>query len=327
MNKKQQPRCHGNHPSYKLPPLVVCMAFILLIIPLLHWMDSPYQGAVAMPTKDSDDAALKLSQHFDNGKNKKEEEERTRKENNARTGEMNKNIEIMVSNETTPVFPRGEIELARVARELIHAGTYGLLSTLTKREGETKGHVVEEPFGNIVSYSASDEANTNGTVYFYMTPMDVSVVDLETGSGGRCALTVSAAMLRRDGGSFRGFVCGNRDHRNDDDDDDDDEGVSYIDEQDPRCARVILTGRMVAMREDTKEEKHRVKAAKKFLFKEHPQMRFWPSNHHFSVYFMAVDHVYLLHAFGGMREVDVEAYRSKQASPMRGGYGRHGDGH
>ncbi|KAJ8397910.1 hypothetical protein AAFF_G00432570 [Aldrovandia affinis] len=102
------------------------------------------------------------------------------------------------------------------------------------------------PFGNIFSVSDGPLGNSTGIPYFYVTPMDKSVTDLM--SFPLASLTFSEA---------EGDFC----------------RKNMYDPEDPRCARLTLTGKMV------KVGAEEVEFAKAAMFSRHPVMKKWPAGH------------------------------------------------
>uniref|UniRef100_A0A671K626 Cellular repressor of E1A-stimulated genes 2 n=1 Tax=Sinocyclocheilus anshuiensis TaxID=1608454 RepID=A0A671K626_9TELE len=90
------------------------------------------------------------------------------------------------------------------------------------------------PFGNIVSVSDGPADNSTGVPYFYVTPMDNTVTDL------------------------RSFPFAS---------------LNVYDPEDPRCARLTLTGKMVEVGPEELD------FAKEAMFSRHPVMKKWPPGH------------------------------------------------
>jgi len=83
----------------------------------------------------------------------------------------------------------------------------------------TRKEILGSPFVNVFSMSdGATSAESTGVPYFYLTIMEVSVKDL--GEDNRASMTLSLAQ---------GNYCTER----------------VLDPEDPRCAHIILTGRMV----------------------------------------------------------------------------------
>ncbi|KAM7407187.1 hypothetical protein PAMA_003085 [Pampus argenteus] len=161
-------------------------------------------------------------------------------------------------------------ESARTARYIAHNSDWGHLAT-TSTQDKIKGL----PFGNIFSVSDGPLDNSTGVIYFYVTPMDNSVADLT--SNPYASLTFSEA---------EGEFC----------------RQMLYDPEDPRCARLTLTGKMV---EVAPEE---LTFAKEAMFSRHPVMAKWPVGHKW--FFMKMDliQVWLQDWVGGTSLIPLEDY-------------------
>ncbi|XP_020794864.1 protein CREG2 [Boleophthalmus pectinirostris] len=161
-------------------------------------------------------------------------------------------------------------ETARTARYIAHNSDWGVLSTISSQEG-IKGI----PFGNIFSVSDGPLENSTGIIYFYMTPMDNSVSDLKISP--YASLTFSEA---------EGDFC----------------RQMMYDPEDPRCARLTLTGKMMEVPPED------VSFAKEAMFSRHPVMAKWPVSHKW--FFMRLDliQVWLQDWTGGTSLIPLEDY-------------------
>ncbi|KAI1885363.1 hypothetical protein AGOR_G00219370 [Albula goreensis] len=170
----------------------------------------------------------------------------------------------------SPPPPPPHEETARTARYMAHFSDWGHLATISSMD-KIKGL----PFGNIFSVSDGPPGNSTGIPYFYVTPMDNTVVDLR--SFPMASLTFSEA---------EGDYC----------------RKNQFDPEDPRCARLTLTGKMV---EVPPEELDFAMAA---MFSRHPVMKKWPPGHHW--FFMKLDlvQVWLQNWFGGVSLIPLDVY-------------------
>merc|ERR1711933_561870 len=82
------------------------------------------------------------------------------------------------------------------------------------------------------------------------------------------------------------------------------------DEEDPRCARLSLGGRLVEV-----SDKMELEEAKTAVFAKHPSMREWygdgdddPSGHDFKFWKMELEEIWLVDFFGGAAHIDAEAW-------------------
>uniref|UniRef100_A0A8D3BDI4 Cellular repressor of E1A-stimulated genes 2 n=1 Tax=Scophthalmus maximus TaxID=52904 RepID=A0A8D3BDI4_SCOMX len=161
-------------------------------------------------------------------------------------------------------------ETARTARYIAHYSDWGHLSTIS-----TIDKIKGLPFGNIFSVSDGPSDNSTGVIYFYVTPMDNTVSDLK--SNPYASLTFSEA---------EGEFC----------------RQMVYDPEDPRCARLTLTGKMV---EVAPEE---LALAKEAMFSRHPVMAKWPVGHKWFFMKLELVQVWLQDWFGGTSLVPIEDY-------------------
>ena len=80
------------------------------------------------------------------------------------------------------------------------------------------------------------------------------------------------------------------------------------DEQDPRCAHLILTGTVVKIEDGSEEGK----LAREALFSRHPAMEFWPEDHGWFFCKLDIENILLLNYFGGAVNVPVDDYFAAQ---------------
>ncbi|XP_045118753.1 protein CREG1-like isoform X2 [Portunus trituberculatus] len=163
-------------------------------------------------------------------------------------------------------------QVAKVARYVVHISEWGSVST-TSTADPIKGY----PFGNIMSISDGPVDRASGTPYAYITRMDLTGKDLLTDT--RATLSISEAQSD---------YCQKHD----------------LDPEDPRCARILLTGNMVEVKNGTSEAEF----AKAALFSRHPVMETWPADHNWIFVKLNIKHIYVLDFFGGASEVDVVDY-------------------
>uniref|UniRef100_A0A671XK38 Cellular repressor of E1A-stimulated genes 2 n=1 Tax=Sparus aurata TaxID=8175 RepID=A0A671XK38_SPAAU len=161
-------------------------------------------------------------------------------------------------------------ETARTARYIAHYSDWGHLATIS-----TLDKINGLPFGNIFSVSDGPLDNSTGVIYFYVTPMDNSVSDLK--NNPYASLTFSEA---------EGEFC----------------RQMVYDPEDPRCARLTLTGKMV---EVAPEE---LAFAKEAMFSRHPVMAKWPVGHKWFFMKLEMIQVWLQDWIGGVSLIPLEDY-------------------
>ncbi|KAI4805955.1 hypothetical protein KUCAC02_010547 [Chaenocephalus aceratus] len=161
-------------------------------------------------------------------------------------------------------------ETARTARYIAHNSDWGHLATIS-----TQDKIKGLPFGNIFSVSDGPADNGTGAVYFYVTPKDNTISDLR--SNPFASLTFSEA---------EGEFC----------------RQMVYDPEDPRCARLTLTGKMV----DVAPEE--LVFAKEAMFSRHPVMAKWPVGHNWFFMKLELIQVWLQDWVGGISLIPLEDY-------------------
>ncbi|KAG8000494.1 Protein CREG2, partial [Nibea albiflora] len=171
---------------------------------------------------------------------------------------------------TSSSSPPPHQETARTARYIAHYSDRGHLATIS-----TQDKIKGLPFGNIFSVSDGPLDNSTGVIYFYVTPMDNTVSDLK--NNPYASLTFSEA---------EGEFC----------------RQMVYDPEDPRCARLTLTGKMV---EVVPEE---LVFAKEAMFSRHPVMAKWPVGHKWFFMKLELVQVWLQDWIGGVSLIPLEDY-------------------
>lgn len=175
--------------------------------------------------------------------------------------------------------PPPHTQVAKVARYVVHISEWASVATIS-----TADPIVGYPFANIVSVSDGPVNEASGIPYIYITRMDLTGHDLL--SDPRATISLSEAQSD---------YCHN----------------AGYDPEDPRCARVLLSGSIVEVKNGSAEAAF----ARTALFSRHPEMEFWPAGHHFFFAKLNISHIYVLDYFGGASEVSVEEYYSAQPFP------------
>ncbi|XP_067842321.1 protein CREG2 isoform X2 [Heptranchias perlo] len=171
--------------------------------------------------------------------------------------------------EQIPPEPRYQ-EKARIARCIVRSTGWGFLATLS-----TLDKIKGMPFGNIFSISDGLLDNSTGIPFFYVTPMDSTVADLMNNPSASLTLSEAETDYCRQ---------------------------NLIDPEDPRCARLTLTGQMVTVPTDE------IEFAKQAMFSRHPVMKKWPPDHNWFFMKMNIQQVWLQNWFGGVAVIPLEDY-------------------
>mmetsp|Transcript_20460 Transcript_20460/g.31048 ORF Transcript_20460/g.31048 Transcript_20460/m.31048 type:complete len:312 (+) Transcript_20460:1-936(+) len=165
---------------------------------------------------------------------------------------------------------------AGTARWLAHNTVWATLSTISVRENPGA------PFGNIVSFSDGIPGDSTGQLYFLLSPLDASIIDVDQNNS--VSLSISATQTN---------YCQDKNY----------------DAEDPRCARLSLSGILVQV--ESKEEKS---TAKEALFIRHPVMEEWYNNedeedmHQFRFWKLQLDGIWFLDSFGGPSHISLEEW-------------------
>lgn len=156
------------------------------------------------------------------------------------------------------------------ARWLVHETTFGVLSTAS-------AHLGGVAFGNPQSFCDGSAKNGTGALYFYVSDLDASMQDIA--QNPECSFTITE--------EFGHDACRNE----------------SVDPEDPRCTRLVFTGKMADIADAAKADE-----AKTDLFDRHPAMKKWPADHSWKVVTMDIEHIWMIDNFGGASVIDVKEY-------------------
>ncbi|NXJ66590.1 CREG2 protein, partial [Rostratula benghalensis] len=157
---------------------------------------------------------------------------------------------------------------AGTARFLARYNTWGFLATRA-----AQGKIQGMPYGNCLLLSDGPVNNSTGIPFFYVTPKDNTVADLLKNP------VASLTLPEADGNFCRKNV---------------------IDPEDPRCARLTLTGQMVTVPPEEME------FAKQAMFSRHPVVRKWPRSYEWFFMKMNIEHIWLQSWYGEVSAIAVE---------------------
>ncbi|CAN1153331.1 Protein CREG2 [Linum perenne] len=134
---------------------------------------------------------------------------------------------------------------------------------------------------NVVSFSDGEPGKGAGVPYFYLTTLDPTARNAM--KDARSSFTISEYPLG---------TCGKADPEN------------------PTCAKITLTGKLISVEEKSKEAEF----ARNALFTKHPEMKGWPKGHDFQVYKLVIEDIFLIDWFGGPKPLTVEEYLKAKMS-------------
>jgi len=160
---------------------------------------------------------------------------------------------------------------ALTARYVVHKSDWGVIGTISTHFGRQG-----LPFTNIMSVCDGPLDNSTGIPYAYVADLDVSMQDVKKNNN------VSLSMTEMETG-----YCLSK----------------HYDAEDPRCARVTLSGKLLAVKDE--REKHFALTA---LFSRHPEMKMWGKIHAFYPVKLQIDSVWVLDYFGGGSLVPLKEY-------------------
>lgn len=179
---------------------------------------------------------------------------------------------VYESNEQSNANPPPVDQAALMARYIVNQADWVSVATIsTRKEMETY------PAVTLVSYSDGELGSGSGIPYLYLTPLDFTAQDLA--KDNRASLMMTLAQ---------GNYCKSK----------------QWDPMDPRCARILLSGKIKALRNDTAE----LDVAKRVFFDRHPKLVNMPPNHHFYFAKLKITTIAVLDTFGGPKYVNVKDY-------------------
>ena len=161
---------------------------------------------------------------------------------------------------------------ALIARQIIHSSDWVSLSTIS-----TIPTIKSFPYTNLESIVDGVNEEGNGVPYFFVTALDPSVKDIT--ADNRCSVMASLAQ---------GDWCKKYD----------------IDQEDPRCSRVMLSGNFLMV--DNKTEEYTL--AMNNMFNRHPESKIWENFHTFVMAKLDIKYITLFDWFGGLKNIDLTDY-------------------
>ncbi|XP_050514326.1 protein CREG1 [Diabrotica virgifera virgifera] len=179
-----------------------------------------------------------------------------------------------------PRDPPPPWQAALMARYIIHNTGWISIATIST-QSSIKGY----PFVSLKSLSDGPVKNSTGIPYLYMTEMDVSGKDIESDK----RVTIMASLAETD-------YCES----------------DNFDPQDPRCAKVLISGTLLKIKKTSPEYQF----GKEALFEKHPSMKNWPADHQFYVAKVSPQQIEVLDYFGGLKMVTVDDYFSANITDL-----------
>ncbi|XP_076660278.1 cellular Repressor of E1A-stimulated Genes [Halictus rubicundus] len=185
----------------------------------------------------------------------------------------NRNVDkVYESNEQPNANPPPVDQAALMARYIVNQADWVSVATISTRK-----EIESYPAVTLVSYSDGELGNGSGIPYFYLTPLDFTAQDLA--KDNRASLMMTLAQ---------GNYCKSKEW----------------DPMDPRCARILLSGKIKTLRNDTSE----LDVAKRVFFNRHPKLVNMPPNHNFYFAKLKITSIAVLDTFGGPKYINVKDY-------------------
>ncbi|KAK4881361.1 hypothetical protein RN001_004680 [Aquatica leii] len=170
------------------------------------------------------------------------------------------------------VNPPNPEQAALMARYIIHNVGWVVVSSIS-----VMPEIPSYPYNTILEMCDGNNEKGNGIPYLYVTIFDP--FHTNTLENNKCTLLATLATTD---------WCKEQQYE----------------EEDPRCARVMLSGRFVKMDNSTEE----YQSALNNMHRRHPKTKYWPEAHHWYVAKIDIDLVTLFDAFGGLKTIDVKEY-------------------
>ncbi|XP_026330343.1 protein CREG1 [Hyposmocoma kahamanoa] len=168
--------------------------------------------------------------------------------------------------------PPDHTKIIAMSRYVLHNTIWCSIATISTLPG-----IQGFPFTNVKSFVDGSLAVSTGVPYFYMAPADFTAKDLSKNS--RTTVLVS---LEETG------YCSKQQY----------------DPQDPRCTRLMLSGKMKRVTAGSSEYSF----AKAALFERHPDMANYPADHNWFIAKMKIFKVSMVDWFGGAKNIPVKDY-------------------
>ncbi|CAK9816195.1 Protein CREG1 [Anthophora quadrimaculata] len=163
-------------------------------------------------------------------------------------------------------------EAALMARYIVNQADWVSVATISTRKD-----IQSFPAVTLVSYTDGLLGNGSGIPYLYLTPLDFTAQDLA--KDNRASLLMTLAQ---------GNYCKNQ----------------RWDPMDPRCARILMAGKIKALKNESMELEY----AKKMFLERHPGLANMPESHHFYFAKLKIISIVVLDTFGGPKYVSVKDY-------------------
>ncbi|GMI48694.1 hypothetical protein TrCOL_g11509 [Triparma columacea] len=169
------------------------------------------------------------------------------------------------------------------ARWMAHVMDWGVLSTIS-----TMNSTLAAPFGNPYSFvdGGCGGDKSTGSIYFYASGMDQSMIDIE--SNPKVSFALSEASLSGD--------------------DDLEQKACVVgpsgDPENPPCARAVFNGALSKLENDSDE----YTTIQEAFFERHASMADWPTDHSWFIGKLEIENIWLIDIYGGAKTLDLDKY-------------------
>ncbi|KAF5306490.1 hypothetical protein FQR65_LT07318 [Abscondita terminalis] len=168
--------------------------------------------------------------------------------------------------------PPSPEKAALMARYVIHTVGWVTVSTISAMD-----QIKSFPYNTLLDMCDGLNEQGNGVPYLYITIYDPLHDNIQENT--KCTLMGTLAITE---------WC---------------EKQNY-EQEDPRCPRVMLTGNLVKIANDTEE----YRSALDNMYAKHPRAKHWPAAHNWYIAKVDVKLVTLFDAFGGLKTIDLDEY-------------------
>ncbi|KAG7207400.1 hypothetical protein KM043_009052 [Ampulex compressa] len=176
---------------------------------------------------------------------------------------------------------------ALMGRYIVNQAEWVSIATMS-----TRRDIESFPTVNLVSFADGSLGNGSGIPYLYLTPLDFTSQDLSRDSRATLLMTLAQGKYCKD---------------------------KMWDPMDPRCARIMLSGKIKTLHNNSTEHEY----AKRTFFERHPKLINLPADHGFYFAKLKIKAVVLLDTFGGPKYISVKDYLHPPTNNVTAEFFRH----
>ncbi|XP_055850234.1 protein CREG1 [Episyrphus balteatus] len=177
---------------------------------------------------------------------------------------------VVLEDKVTPVQPTNH---AKVARQIVHSVNWASVGSIST-DRKTKGF----PMVNVISISDSAVGQpSTGKIYFLLVDLDFTGQDWR--KVNKLTFTVTSEQ-------------------------NEDCSKINIDPMEPVCQRAYISGKVVELKNGTKEFDFGWNA----FISRHPATKNWVAEHNFYLCVLDIQHIYVLDWYGGPKDIPIDEY-------------------